>query len=451
MSFSHLDEGTPEAVWAEAFADVELPPLEIDHDELVIVAAHPDDESLGAGGLAHDAARRGIRVRVVVVTDGENSHPASRTIAPVDLAAVRRREVSAAVRELSPHATVEFLGIPDGGIEGESMRVAAYVRRIVADAAAAAPRVLVVAPWEGDGHRDHRLVGRVAREVAEELGADYRGYPIWLWHWGTAADAPWASMERVRLDDAACAAKRAALARHESQNAPLSREPGDEAILHDGMRAHFARPFEILVRPDARPASREHFDAVFRQSDDPWGFESRWYEERKRSLLLAALPHERYGAVLELGCATGVLTERLAERCDSVVAIDFSSTALAHARARLSDRRHVDLRVAELPREWPDGRFDLIVFSEIGYYWDAAALDEGIVRMAASLTPGGHLVACHWRHPIPEGPYTGDTVHAALRASNLDRVVRHDEPDFLLDVFSRRSTDADATPPGTLP
>jgi LmbE family N-acetylglucosaminyl deacetylase len=452
VSFSHLDDGTAEAEWERAFAGADLPLFDTMHDELVIVAAHPDDESLGAGGLAYAAARRGVRVRVVVVTDGENSHPASRTIAPADLATVRRREVVEAVRVLSPHATVEFLGIPDGGIDRESARVSAYVRRIVADALAAAPRVLVVAPWEGDGHRDHRLVGQAAREVAQELGADYRGYPIWLWHWGTAADAPWSRMERVPLGDAARAAKSAALARHESQNAPLSADPGDEAILHDGMRAHFARSFEILVRPDdaSRDAAgtgapavavvRELFDEAFAGDDDPWGFESRWYEVRKRALLLAALPRRRYGAALELGCATGVLTEQLAERCDDIVAVDFSATALARARRRLADRRNVELRVAELPREWPEGSFDLVVFSELGYYWEAGHLEEAIARMIGSLTPDGQLVACHWRHPIPEGPYTGDTVHAALRASDLERVVLHDEPDFLLEVFSSAPT-----------
>lgn len=461
MSFSHLDQGTPEEEWRSAFVGRAIGRFDVDHDELVVVAAHPDDESLGAGGLAHVAARRGTRVRVVVATDGENSHPGSRTVAPVDLAAVRRREVEAAVRALSPHATVEFLGIPDGGIETDIPRLRAYLRRIVADAAASGPRILVVAPWEGDGHRDHRLVGRTAREVAAELGADYRGYPIWLWHWGSATDAPWAWMEQVPLDDAAQSAKREALALHESQNAPLSPRPGDEAILHAGMRAHFARPFEVLVRPEAgtdllSPARttstpREHFEEVFADDDDPWGFESRWYEERKRDILLAALPRRRYDAALELGCATGVLTERLADRCDEVLAVDFSATALASARARLADRPDIDLRAAELPREWPDGSFDLVVFSEIGYYWDADALHEGIARMAASLRPGGHLVACHWRHPIPEGPYTGDTVHAALRASSaLDRIVFHDETDFLLEVFAAGSAPP-ASKPGVRP
>lgn len=449
VSFSPLDPGTAEGEWARAFSRRELPSASLDLDGVVVVAAHPDDESLGAAGLIHLAARRGIPVRLLVVTDGERSHPASPTHSPGALARRRGREALAAARILCPDAAVRRLGLPDGGLDDAGEALDAAVRAEIAAVAPGPRRVLVAAPWEGDGHRDHRLVAVAARRAAEAAGAVFRGYPVWLWHWGGEDDAPWAAMEAVPLDAAALAAKRRAIRAHASQVAPLSDAAGDEPVLHAAMLEHFLRPFEVLVRPEPAPGSRtaspprsgsipsSHFDAYFSTHQDPWGFESRWYERRKRELLLAALPRPRYAAALELGCATGVLTARLAERCDRVLAVDFSREALATARRALAGDPAVELRSAQLPREWPSGAFDLVVFSEIGYFWDVRDLQTAISRMRRCLRSGGHLVACHWRHPVPENPVTGDGVHVALRTDpRLTTLVLHEEEDFLLEVFA---------------
>lgn len=457
VTFSHLEAGTDEQTWIHAFATRNVPLARLDADGIVIVAAHPDDESLGVAGLAHAAARDGIPLHVIIATNGERSHPDSPTHSPRRLARLRRREVESAIGIVSDDATMRFLDIPDGGIGEAEDLVAGAVRTAVGAVADDPARVLVIAPWTGDGHRDHRLVGAVAERVAAEQGAMYRGYPIWLWHWGSEDDAPWERMEAVTLDASAQDAKRRAIEAHESQIAALSDAAGDEAILHDAMREHFARPFEILIRPEPRahahapeaasvdsafgppsgsvPAA--HFDDFFATHDDPWGFESRWYERRKRDLLLASLPRQRYTAGLELGCATGVLTTRLAVRCERLVAVDFSREALDAARERLGDRDNVELQSLVLPHEWPRGAFDLIVLSEIGYFWDARDLDTAIARIQESLTPDGHLVACHWRHPVPSNPVTGDGVHVALRTQpRLQTMVLHEEEDFLLEVFA---------------
>lgn len=444
VSFDHLDPGTPELEWSRSFAAHALPPVSLDIDGLLIVAAHPDDESLGAAGLACLVGRRKVPVRLLVVSDGEASHPRSSTHAPERLARIRRREVRAAIQAVCANATVRHLGIPDGGMDGAAELMETAVRAEL-DALAQDPgRVLVVAPWEGDGHHDHRVVGAAARAAADGAGAIFRGYPVWLWHWGGEADAPWEAMEAVVLDRAAQEAKRSAIAAHTSQVAPLSDAPGDEAILHPAMQEHFSRPFEIFVRPEDDALETgdasvpvAHFDEYFRSHDDPWGFESRWYEQRKRELLLAALPRARYAAALELGCANGVLTARLAERCERLVAVDFSEEALRSAREALAGRAGVELRAAELPHDWPVGSFDLIVFSEIGYFWNPEDLGTAIARMRRGLRPGGHLVACHWRRAAPGNPLRGDEVHRALRSnSRLHTLVLHEEEDFLLEVFA---------------
>ncbi|WP_270354241.1 bifunctional PIG-L family deacetylase/class I SAM-dependent methyltransferase [Microbacterium testaceum] len=468
VSFDHREPGTDESVWAAALASRRLPPVDLDVDRIVVVAAHPDDECLGAGGLLATAAGRGIPIDVVVATDGEGSHPASPTHSPAGLARRRRAELAEAMDRIGVEGLPVLLGLPDASTGAH--------RRVIAETLDAllrrgdARRVLVLSTWRGDGHHDHRVVGEVAEQVAAVRGARHRAFPIWLWHWGTPDDVPWDRAERAPLGSDAAAAKARALGAHRSQIAPLSDAPGDETMLHAGMRAHFARDVEVFfapvartdaapapapagqpgatdpaaeVRPtetDADPASvgADYFDDMYARHDDPWGFDSRWYEKRKRAAVLAALPRRHYRAVFEAGCSTGALTAALAARADRVLAVDLSEAALARARLRLAAQAHVELRRALLPQQWPQGAFDLIVLSEVAYYWGAADLERGLAAAVAALDPDGHVVACHWRHPVAEYPLTGDEVHAALAAvPGLARLVRHVEDDFVLEVYGR--------------
>lgn len=180
------------------------------------------------------------------------------------------------------------------------------------------------------------------------------------------------------------------------------------------------------------------FDAMFAESDDPWGFTTRWYEERKRAITLATLPRARFATALELGCSIGVITEQLAERADRVVAVDASPIALEHARARLAHRTNVQLHQTDLRHDWPPGHFELILMSEIGYFCTAEELGHIVDSSSACLTRQGVLVACHWRHPVAGWPLDGDDVHRLLRGrSDLVLLASHTEEDFQLDVFAR--------------
>jgi len=439
VSFDHRDPGTDEAVWAAALRR-DLPPLDLDVDRVIVVAAHPDDESLGAAGVLATASGRGIPIDLLVVTDGEGSHPDSPTHSPATLALLRRRELVEAARIVGATRDPVFLGLPDGGTDEHRDAVAAALGDLL-DAAADA-RVLVLSPWRGDGHRDHRVVGEVVERVCARRGVRSRAFPIWLWHWGGPEEVPWDRLERVALSPEARAAKTRALDAHRSQLEPLSGAPGDEALIHAGMRAHAERDTEIFIAPEQSAAApetvgRDYFDDMYARHDDPWGFDSRWYEERKRAVLLAALPRPRYRATLEAGCSTGALTALLAERSDRVLAVDLAPAALERARTLLADRDNVDLRLAMLPDAWPEGAFDLVVLSEVAYYWAGSDLDRGLTAAVASLSPDGHLVACHWRHPVAEYPRSGDDVHDALAARPaLVRLVRHEEDDFVLEVFA---------------
>lgn len=176
----------------------------------------------------------------------------------------------------------------------------------------------------------------------------------------------------------------------------------------------------------------DYFADVYAASADPWGFTTRWYEERKYALTLAMLPRRRYADAFEPGCSIGVLTALLAPRCDRLLSCDVAPEALRQARRRSPGTR-VERRM--IPREWPDGRFDLIVFSELLYYLGERDLRTVAELGAGSLNPGGHLLAVHWRHPVPDYPRTGDEAHAALRRTGLSVLAEHREADFLAEVY----------------
>jgi SAM-dependent methyltransferase len=194
-----------------------------------------------------------------------------------------------------------------------------------------------------------------------------------------------------------------------------------------------------------------YFEDLYRADDDPWGYRHRWYERRKQQLTLAALPRERFRRAFEPACGNGELTALLAARCDALFACDLSGRAVQLARERCAQLRHVAIEQRVLPHEWPhahprdkhethgtqDTRFDLIVIGELAYYLDAGETAQLAQRACASLSSDGTLVACHWRHAFVERRQTAEAAHAAFdHCTSLTRIVHHEEPDLLLDVWS---------------
>ncbi|WP_394279512.1 PIG-L family deacetylase [Microbacterium sp.] len=422
VAFDHRDPGTPEAAWQAV--DLGTEPLVLDRTHLVVVAAHPDDETLGAGGLIATAAAAGHDVTVIVATDGEAASPEQR-----GLALLRRQELTAALYRVAPRAHIRHLGLPDGGLRENTRRLASM---LTAEFAAFDPDdTLVAVTWWGDGHRDHRVLGETVRTVAR--GARVIGYPIWYWHWGdpdSPDPGPWVELA---LTPRAASAKAAALSEHASQY----RTDDGDPVLHERMLAHFQRDREVFVDAGepvpAAPVDIGRFEEFFRTHDDPWGFETRWYEERKRSILLSALPRRRFTRTLELGCATGTLTAELAQRSDEIVGVDASETALRRAAERVPG---AVFEQRTLPQEWPDGEWDLIVLSELGYYWSPGDLSLALERITGSLASDGVLVACHWRRRIPDASLDAEAVHRAIARRGLQRLARHVEEDFILEVWT---------------
>lgn len=463
VSFTHHDPGTGEDAWA-ASGLAALPELPLDAGELagqafIVMAAHPDDESLGAGGLMARLRRLGARVMVLLCTAGEASHPDSPTTTPEQLAAVRLQEFGGALTHLLPDPDWRFLALPDGKLAAHRAEVLDALRRAIADvtdgSGLPADRITLVAPYRHDGHTDHDTLGSAAAEAAGAGGHGLLEYPIWYWLWADATDPTWHTWLRLPLDPAERMAKSAAMATHTSQVRALSGQPGDEVLLPPAFLEHFERPFETFAwqRPAAGGGSYAAadaegvFDAVHSGTDDPWQYTTSWYEHRKRTLTLAALPGLNYTAGLEIGCSIGTLSVELAQRCASFLAVDASSAALAHAARRLEHVPAARTRHLTVPQDWPDGRFDLIVVSEVGYYLAAGELAELFERVEASLLPGGTLALCHWRHPISGWELDGDSVHAAARRQlGWADAGLYRERDFVLEVLIAPGAGEDQRP-----
>ena len=470
VSFTHHDAGTGEDTWAASGLPV-LPELPLDAVELaerafVVLAAHPDDESLGAGGLMARLRSVGADVTVLLCTAGEASHPGSPTTTPEGLAAVRLREFGAALGQLLPDHAWQFLALPDGLLSGRRAAIYTALRDTVAALAEKGVQpehVILVAPYRHDGHTDHDTLGSVAAEVAAAGGHGLLEFPIWYWLRATPDDPAWLSWLRLPLSPAEQQAKAAAMAAHLSQVQALSGQPGDEVLLSPAFLQHFERPWETFAwqRPAGGPSGAADgsyaagdaegvFDAVHTGTDDPWQYTSSWYEQRKRSLTLAALPGPEYAAGLEIGCSIGTLSVELARRCGSFLAVDASSTALAHAAKRLAHFPTARTRHLTVPQDWPEGRFDLIVVSEVGYYLARGELAELFAHVEASLLPGGTLALCHWRHPIAGWELDGDSVHAdARRQLGWADAGLYRERDFVLEILIAPETAADSAAAAT--
>ena len=149
------------------------------------------------------------------------------------------------------------------------------------------------------------------------------------------------------------------------------------------------------------------------------------------AVCVSALPRKRYRAAFEIGCATGLMTVRLARRCDEVVAIDPSEQLLEAARARCKDVPGVQFAQMTFPDQKPDRLFDLVLFVDIGYMWTLEDLD-GIYRpMIELLVPGGHLMMSHEVEKYPKLPISGNDVHdrmmeAVSRGNGLKHVMRRE-------------------------
>lgn len=425
--------GTPEQAWLPWLASPELRPFPDEpYRRAVVVAAHPDDETLGVGGLLQHLHGNGTAARLVVATDGEAAFPALSPEDRAELGRARRVELDDALRAQGiADVEVHWLGLPDSGLADCPAELADRLAGLLADAD------VCLVPCPTDPHPDQQAVAEAALSVAPVTTHRW-SYPIWTWPRRAPADLPTALAFGYRLTPEQRLRKASGIAAFASQLKPGP--SGEDPILPAGLLRHFERDVEIVFRePPRRSAPVHRFARLYADGDDPWGVTTKWYERRKRALLLASLPEERYGTAVEPACGSGVLTAALADRCDRVLAFDPVPAAVELARRRTEDRPNVSVTRGALPADLPAGPVDLVVFSEILYYLDDADLRATVDAAVSALRPGGTVVAAHWLPWAPEAPRDGMAAHRfLLDRPELTRLVEHVDERFVLHVLSRR-------------
>lgn len=185
---------------------------------------------------------------------------------------------------------------------------------------------------------------------------------------------------------------------------------------------------------------REYFEELYAGSEDPWSFETSEYERNKYERTISALGDRRFHRALEAGASIGVFTRMLADRCDELLAVDVSERAVVAASERLSGQGHVRVERRTLPEEMPAGPFDLIVASEVLYYFPGEEMLAVLRGFERELAPGGALLAVHWRRETKTYPLQGDQVHELL-AQNTRLQIKETivEPDYRLDLFEDKA------------
>ena len=197
------------------------------------------------------------------------------------------------------------------------------------------------------------------------------------------------------------------------------------------------------MKPEAS-LTPEYFEGVYAASSDPWQFETSPYEQEKYAATMAALPQRRFGHALEIGCSIGVLTALLAPRCDRLLALDVNKVALQQARQRLAGQPNVAFAQLQVPQRFPDGAFDLVLVSEVGYYWSRDDLQRAAALIVDALLPGGALLLVHWTASVPDYPLDGDDVHECFMQLVDSGPLNHRHGEchdkYRLDLFERVST-----------
>ncbi len=242
--------GVPARAWRSSRRVARTPVLGVARPRrVVLVAPHPDDEVLGAGGLMQKLAAAAVPLHILAVTDGEASHPRSKVAAALDLGAVRAGESVKALHRLGcSEASITRLRIPDGRIGENAGRLEEVI------AAWLGPEDICVAPWSRDGHPDHDACGEAASMVAGQCGARLLSYLVWALHWAdpVGSDLPWAECRRIVLSPPEVARKRWATGAFRSQIRALGPSPDDAPVLPAPVLRRFWLGHELYL--DAVPS-----------------------------------------------------------------------------------------------------------------------------------------------------------------------------------------------------
>ena len=353
---------------------------------------------------------------LVVARDGD-----ARRVAYVDLSdgiEIDRSWFAAAGMRASESHLVHFhgarvhalLGGPDELLRDpwfgrDAIRTAATWAGIADAARAAALEALAPRALAGDD---------LAALAVGRIDTHAQTIDLWLAEAGRRADAhPDAAMRTlsVHLREAVARAAqalvdealRAAGSRPLARGGALDRAARDLRIF---LLQHRLDPLLVRAGPrGGRPVTlqRENFEARYAADPDPWDFETSAYEPTSTSARWRRSAPS-LGRAFEAGCSIGVFTAMLAERCDDCSPSTSRRPRSTPPASAWPPWTMSGSSAATLPGEWPAGPFDLVVCSELLYYWDRETLEASLPTIADSLAPGGRLVAVHYRPPSTIDP-----------------------------------------------
>lgn len=193
------------------------------------------------------------------------------------------------------------------------------------------------------------------------------------------------------------------------------------------------------ARRPTESLGEDYFAKIYAEKSDPWGFATSEYEAEKYARTMASLPRDRYRRCFEVGCSIGVLSEMLLVRCEELVAFEVNKRALKRARERNGKYQRGRFRKAAFPEKVPDGTFDLIVLSEVAYYWaeDTFVLAQKLITGRLQ-EPRGHLALVHYTPEDTDYPMTGDEVHERwLKVEGMRCVKAYRGERYRLEVLER--------------
>ncbi len=216
----------------------------------LILAPHPDDESLGCGGLIALCCQAGRAPVVVCATDGAASHPGSAAYPPQRLQKLREAEMLAACAILGVSAArVHFLHLPDSQAPSQGAAFDAAVRTMAALIEVHGVQT-IFATWPHDPHGDHQTVAALAAAAAQRGGVRLLYYPVWGWLLPADHRLPADAARGRRLDIAEhLPLKRRAIAAHVSQYGELITDSPEGFCLPQSLLSIFDRPFEVFLDP----------------------------------------------------------------------------------------------------------------------------------------------------------------------------------------------------------
>ena len=196
------------------------------------------------------------------------------------------------------------------------------------------------------------------------------------------------------------------------------------------------KPSEI--QQNSLPPS--YFEALYGTNPDPWQFKTSEYEANKYTNTISALAKQQYKSGFEIGGSIGVLTEKLAPMCNSLLSVEVSKLAQDQAKERCQHLPHVRFEIMRVPEQFPNEMFDLVLISEVGYYWCWEDLQKARQHIIEKLEPGGHLLLVHWTQFARDYPLNGDEVHNSffeLIPAQLRHLKGMREEQYRLDLFER--------------